>query len=96
MAAYDRFKVTFDNGTSVEVQPSSRDNLKLERDGHQLHKILPGEATYMLVYAAALRHKAKGLIDCDVPDTFEGFVDTADLEPVDAPKEKGQDGSSDS
>lgn len=87
MAFAQRFVVSFDDGTSIEVQSSSRDMVALEKAGIDLTTMTPILGSYTLAHATLQRLKRVGKIDIDVPDTADELADLADLEPISADEE---------
>lgn len=89
---FARYTVAFEDGPTVEVSVTSRDTLRLEREGVQVHKLPAAEGTYRLVYAALQRYTERGKIDADLPATVDEFMDCADIDAHDDsdPKDQGQ------
>lgn len=83
MAKFSRFVVAFDDGTKVEAQSSSRDLLRLEKDGIKLDELGAIEGSYLLAWVTLQRLARTGVIDVDVPATADALADVADLEPYD-------------
>jgi len=80
---FHKFVVSFDDGRRCEAVSSSRDLLRLERDGINPFDRGNIESSYVIAWATLQRLKRAGVIEFDVPETAEELMDQADLLPVD-------------
>lgn len=87
---FKKFRVVFDAGHEVEVQPLSRDVAKAERAGLNLAETSHVVGSYALAHVALQRMRRNGEIDFDIPGTSEGLEDIADLDVVEDPDTEGE------
>lgn len=86
--------VSFDDGPSVQIHPSSRDMLALEKAGVVFDELSPIAATYLLAFTTLQRYERldrlpEGLV---LPKDADALADVADIDPVqdDEGKAEGQ------
>lgn len=77
--------VTFDDVDPFDVQTTSRDLVAMETDGVDLSNLPPIRGTYTMVWYALRRLERTGKLPAgvEVPDTVDGFLDMADINPQD-------------
>ena len=78
------FVVEFDDAEPFQVQPTSRDLVKLEKDGVDLQAVGNMIGGYTMAYAALQRLDRQGKLPDDVklPKSLDDFMEAADLVPV--------------
>lgn len=84
------------DGNAVDLELAPGDYVRAERDGHRFTEDQEpsGEANACVAFHALCRAKRRGLVDVDVPATFDDFLDVFAF-PLDQPdddtgKESGQ------
>ena len=78
------FIVAFDDAEPFEVQPTSRDLARMEKDGIVLADTTPIIGSYTMAWYALARLDRTGKIPAGVVvGTLEEFMDSADIDAVD-------------
>lgn len=79
------FVVAFDGADPFEVQPTSRDLVKMEKDGIDLQATTPLVGSYTLAYYALSRLDRQDKLPAgvQVPKSLDAFMDAADIDAVD-------------
>ena len=78
--------ITFDDGTSVRVEPKTRDMVGAEDAGHDFAEGGGVRGMYAVAYSTLCRMKRNGTLPegVEVPESLEAMVDGADIEAEDA------------
>lgn len=78
------FIVAFDDAEPFEVQPTSRDLVKLEKEGVDINTLSNMVGGYTMAYATLQRIDRQGKLPDGVvlPRSLDEFMDSADLIPV--------------
>ncbi len=87
MSMFPKFTLTFDDGTVIEAQASSRDMVRIEKDGVNLDEMGGATGSYVIAHAALVRLARTGKLTDEhaalVPDTADELMELADLVPAD-------------
>lgn len=99
--AFPPMSVTFENGTTVEVQAKPKDLARAEIGGHDFQTGGPIAGMYAAAWATLGRMSRAGDLPegVEVPATLDAFLDLCDVEPAgaeddDAGEGTGQEASS--
>ena len=84
MAAYPPMTVTFDDGTSIRLEPRPKDLARAELSGFDFQTGGPIVAAYAVAYATLGRLSRSGVLDdkISLPDSLDAFVDVADVDEI--------------
>ena len=78
------FVVAFDDAEPFEVQPTSRDLVRMEKDGIVLSETSPIVGSYTMAWYALARLERGGKLPAGVKlGTLDEFMDAADIDAVD-------------
>jgi hypothetical protein len=86
-------RVTFDDGTTVDVHDKPRDKVIAERGGHDFIESGPFEGMYAVAWAGLHRLKRAGELpeQVSVPDVLTALADVADVQRLGDEDPEGKD-----